>query len=534
MVVLSLISAVISASFVYIALLSKQLLDIATGAEEGNLLQPALLIGLTILVQAVLNIINANLKIKVRTSIEMNIRSGMFSTLLCKQYSSIRKMHSGEILNLFSSDVDIVASGIVNLIPRVVSIVTQLVGGIGVLILIDLKFTLVITVLGVVVLLAGKLYSAKFRYLHKEIQRTNGVVRAFLQECVENVVVIKSFVNEHSMLSHLRARQEENYKIRKKQVAVSNLANTCLHIVFTGGYYLALAWGAVGIVRGTMTFGSITALLQIFSQISGPITSMSGILPEYYSIVASAERLMEIDKLPEEVHKVTIPSVSDFYSSLESIRLDNGCFSYEDGTLVFDSASLEIPKGSFLAVTGPSGEGKSTFVKLLLALDTLQSGSFYFKTFDGDVDIDAGTRCLFAYVPQGNLLLSGTIRDNLLFGNQQVSEEKIHKAAELACIAEDIEALPSGYDTVIGERGVGLSEGQGQRIAIARAVLSEAPILLLDECTSALDGETEEKLLGNLKQLKDRTIICISHKSATIDICDSQVLLDGHRFIKVR
>lgn len=533
-ILFSLLSAIISGSFIVIALLSRQVLDIATGDTDGNLLKPAILIAIIIAVQAILNILYANLRIRIKTNIEMNIRSGMFNTLLSKQYSSIKQIHSGEILNLFTSDIDVVASGIISLVPRLVSMTTQLIGGLAALILVDAKFALTIILLGVVILLAGKIYSSKFRYLHKEIQRTNGIVKSFLQECIENVVVIKSFVNEHSMLKHLTEYQNDNFKIRKKQTAVSNFANTSLYVVFTGGYYLALVWGAVRIANGTMTFGSITALLQIFNQITDPITSMSGILPEYYSIIASAERLMEIDKLPDEERKTEITDVKEFYSSLKSIRLEQISFTYEDDELILDNAGLEIRKGTFLAVTGPSGEGKSTLIKLLLALNTPQKGRLYLQTDNKQIDIDAGTRVLFAYVPQGNLLLSGTIRDNLLFGNQEVTDEKIHEAADIACIAEDIEALPDSYDTVIGERGTGLSEGQGQRIAIARAILSEAPILLLDECTSALDGSTEARLLENLKRLKGRTIICISHKIATIESCDTQVVLDGHRFNKVK
>ena len=191
-----------------------------------------------------------------------------------------------------------------------------------------------------------------------------------------------------------------------------------------------------------------------------------------------------------------------------------------------------MKKGLLIVVSGPSGAGKSTLIKLLLNLAVLQKGNLYIKTNDGKEKVDAGMRALFAYVPQGNLMLSGTIRDNILFGNYKVSEEQMVRAAEIACIAEDIETFPEKYDSILGEHGIGLSEGQAQRIAIARAIVSEAPILLLDECTSALDLVTEEKLLKNLKSLENRTILCISHKDTTICNCDEVIRLEGYRFIK--
>ena len=216
---------------------------------------------------------------------------------------------------------------------------------------------------------------------------------------------------------------------------------------------------------------------------------------------------------------------------MQGIHLEHASFFYEDGEKVLEDASLTIKKGTFMAVIGPSGAGKSTLIKLLLNLATVQKGRLYIETTTGRTEIDAGMRALFAYVPQGNLMLSGSVRENILFGNQNVSEVEMRRAAEIACIAEDIETFSEGYDTILGERGIGLSEGQAQRLAIARAILSEAPILLLDECTSALDSDTEERLLENLKQLKNRTILCISHKDATIHSCDKIVRLEDYHFV---
>ena len=527
---LALNSAAISGSFILLALVSKHILDAATGSDKGDIgLYCVALIGV-IGLQALLNIINANLRIRVSTRIEMNLRQRMFRLLLKKQYGEVKLIHSGEILNRLTSDIEVIVSGIVSIIPQFIAIATRLVGGLVVLFAVDKKFTMVILAGGLLVAGSSRICSGKFRNLHKEVQRTNGKVRGFLQECIENIVVIKSFANESPIQKQLDRYQQENYEVRKRRTAVSNIANTAVYVLFTGGYYVAMVWGALQIAGGQMTFGVLTAFLQIIDQIKAPFRNMSGLLPEYYSMTASAERLMELEALPDETYGTDITDVKTFYEEMKAIHLEDGTFTYEDGEMVLEHAELTIEKGTFMAIVGPSGAGKSTLIKLLLNLAELQEGSLYIETAEGRQMISAGMRSIFAYVPQGNLILSGTIRDNITFGNSDVEEPEVVRAAELACIAEDIEAFPERYETMIGERGIGLSEGQAQRIAIARAILNEAPVLLLDECTSALDGDTEERLLRNLKQLKNRTIVCISHKDTTIQSADEIVRLEDGRF----
>lgn len=541
---LAVVSAVISGSFLLLALVSRQVLDIATGAAKGSVILCAVKLCGIIGLQAVLNILNANLRIRVLTKLEMRIRQNIFASLLKKQYAQIRQMHSGEILNRFTSDIDIIVNGIINLFPQLAAMMTQLVGGMLVLFSVDRRFMLLILAIGILVLAGSRLCSGKFRYLHKEVQRTNGKVRSFLQECVENVVVIKSFANETSVLGRLSEYQEENYKIRKKRTSVSNVANTAVYVIFSAGYYAALVWGALQIAAGQMTVGTVAALLQIVNQIKSPFRSMSGLLTQYYSMIASAERIMELEDLKEEEKQETEVDITSLYNRMKSICLEHGTFAYHEGEPVLRGASLMIEKGEFVAITGPSGAGKSTLFKLLLHLAELQEGCLELEFIQESKDqekadienrncnLDAGTRGLFAYVPQGNLILSGSIRENLLFGNADVTEEEMRQAARSACIERVIEEFPETYDTILGERGVGLSEGQIQRIAIARALLSKAPVLLLDECTSALDQDTEMQLMKELKKLKDRTILCVSHKDSTTNCCDRIVRLTDGKFVQ--
>ena len=517
---LAVLSGGIAGSFIMLALMSRRFLDIATGAEQGNLnVQILFILGL-ILFQAVLNIICSYVRMRVTAKLEIQIRTGIFSTILRKKYHKIVYMHSGEILNRMTSDIDIVVGAVVGMIPQAISMFTKIGAGLIVLFVMDSGFTAVVLGIGVLVCICSRIYSRHFKYLHKEVQRTNGKVRSYIQECVENLMVIKSFTNEEAVCDKLKEFQSENYHIRVKRNTVSNLANTLLYVMFTSGYYAALVWGALQISVGAMTFGTLTAFLQIIQQIRIPFQNVSGLIPQYYSMQASAERLMEIEQMEEESFQPMLLNLSEFEKDFQAIIAEQVTVSYEDGAHVLEKVSLRINKGDFAVIVGESGSGKSTLMKLLLQLIACEQGQLYFETAQGKIPIHAGTRNVFSYVPQGNMIMSGTIRENITFCNDKTDESAICNAAKAAGIWEYIKTLPQGLDTMLSERGEGLSEGQIQRIAIARALLNDAPILLLDECTSSLDKETERSVLQNLKKMSGKTIICISHTEAGISCCN--------------
>ena len=277
-----------------------------------------------------------------------------------------------------------------------------------------------------------------------------------------------------------------------------------------------------------MDYGTLTAFLQIVSQIQSPFLTASGLISSVYSALASAERLMEIEQLPFEKTDKGF-DVGAAYEAAEGIRAHALAFRY-DARPIIQSGDFFLPKGSLTAITGTSGTGKSTLFRLLLGLYTPNAGTLSLQTADGEILLDASTRALFAYVPQGNFLLSGTIRENIKFINPAISDAKMEEAARAACIYDFISRLPDGFDTVLGERGSGLSEGQMQRIAIARALCADAPVLLLDECTSALDSETEEAVLRNIAALKTKTVLFISHKNAAFSFCDTHLSIDDGVF----
>lgn len=527
---LSIISGLIALAFIGLALLSKEVIDIATGKLKGNILfYSGLFIGV-IAFQAVLNIIYSNIKVRTSGKIEMNIKEGLFNSLLKKQMTELNKYHSGEYVNRLTSDIGIVVDGVITILPQAISMAVKLTSGLAVLIYIDALFTVILSICGIIVFLISWLYRKKFKGLHKEVQQTDGKTRSFMQECIENLVVIKSFTSEKPIINRLKTLQNENYKSKIKRNTVSNLANTGVYVLFTSGYYFTLVWGALQVAGGKITFGSLTAFLQVFDQVKQPFKNISGLIPQYFSMIASVERLQEIENLQNEIIIKDSIDITDVYEKMLSIEFVNISFTYDEETIL-KNASITINKDELVAVTGGSGAGKSTLMKLLLGLIVASSGEIYIKTENEKYTVDAGMRKLFSYVPQGNMILSGTIRENITFFNETIEEQEIIKSLETACIMDFISELPKGLDTVIGERGMGLSEGQIQRIAIARALISRAPILLLDEATSALDSVTEKNLLKNLKGIKTKTCIFISHRENTILDCDRVIKIENNEIL---
>lgn len=533
-VLLAVMSGCVALGFILLALVSRRVIDIATGDASGGLIVNCGYLFGIILLQAILNILYSNVTVRVSGRIEIAFKQDLFDALLQKQWRQISAFHSGEILNRFTSDVNIVVSGVVSLIPQCVNILTKLLAGLGVLLWMDPLFAFIVLAAGGLVALASRLYSTRFKGLHKKCQETDGRTRSFLQECTENIVMIKSYLGERSVLKRLKVLQENNLKAKVRRNTYSNLANTGMFLLFNMGYFAVLAWGALRIAGGVMTFGTLTAFLQIISQIRQPFAGMSGLLPKYYSMIASAERIRELEQLENEPEGEGHVDPNGLYGKMDSLCFSDVSYSYDDEA-VLNGADFTLKKGETAAVMGKSGCGKSTFMKLLLGLIEPDGGRIYIKCRNGEkVPVGPAARGLFAYVPQGNMLFSGTLRDNIAFCRAEAADEQIMEAAEAACIGTFIQSLPDGLDTVIGERGLGLSEGQVQRIAVARAVLTGAPILLLDEATSALDEENERLILQSIQKLKDRTCIAVSHRRACLAVCDRLFRLENGRFAETK
>ena len=303
------------------------------------------------------------------------------------------------------------------------------------------------------------------------------------------------------------------------------LMTSLVAFIFEAGFVYALIWGAFGIYKDAVTYGTLARVLQLTGKIQSPLASFSFLTSQLFQMIGSAERLMEIENLSDEGNKAPC---SNLYDKLNSIEFKNVTFAYED-EIVIDNASFVIDKNTFTAITGASGTGKSTILKLMLGVYKPQNGEILLNTENGKLDITNGVGGLFAYVPQGNLIFSGTIRENITFISDNADTDEINRAVKLACVNEFTDNLPDGLDSVIGENGIGLSEGQIQRIAIARAILSGNKILLLDEATSALDEETEKKVLENLNGITDITCVAVTHKNAALEISSKHIKIEGNK-----
>lgn len=507
-------SIAVSALFICLAFLSKNVLEIAAGNRIGSIGHYGIAFLVVVVLQVALSGISSLLRTVISGKFTIALRERLFKIINHKKYSALQNYHSGDILNRFTTDTEVIVSNTVSLLPDLCSILTKIIGGTVALILLEWKLALIIVVFGVLVPAIGKLINKRFKYLHKECIRTEGETRSFLQECFENTIVIKTFKSELPFSKRLALYLKENFRYKIKRGLLSVVSHLSLYSFFTIGYYAILIWGAVQISRESITFGMLTAFLQLVSQLRAPLQNVSSIFPKYYAIIASAERLAELEKLEDEVitPETALP---DF----ENITGNNVSFSYGKKPIL-EKYNFKINKGSITAVIGASGSGKSTLFKLILALYEPSSGVI---TLNGNQAVDANARRLFAYVPQGNMILSGSIWDNLTLFNPNIPKNDVVQACKTAEIHDYITSLENGYNTVLSERGGGLSEGQIQRLAIARALLADTPILLLDEATSALDSETELRVLQNIKSLNTKTVVLVTHRKAGIDFCDSVI-----------
>ena len=529
--------AVVYAILAYIGVLTAQLArgivdSAAYDHDAGKVVFFSVLLISVTLFQVLLNIVSRIVSFNASAKLEISIKSNLFETILKKDYSKITKFHTGELMNRLTSDIQVILGAILSILPNLTYFIVKLVGIFIVLFAIDWRFALVFVIGGAVILFIMLLFKGTLKNLHKKAQETDGKVRSFMQESLSSLLVIRVFNKYKRISNEAEKLQWDNFRIKRKRNYISIASTMGFSVIFVCAYIYGLIWGSFQILGGVITYGVLTEILSLVSQISTPIQGLTSILPQYYQALASAERIMEIEEFPDEHIEEMNTSIDlkELYDNLSSIEFKNITFSYDRDIVLYDT-SLSIKKGEFIVITGISGIGKSTLTKLLLDVFPVDKGEIYLEQKDGSrVVVDKNVRGLFAYVPQGNFLLSGTIRDNISFVRPEASDEEIMRAAEIAC-ADFIDELPEGLDTVLGEKGTGLSEGQIQRVAIARAILCDASIIILDEATSALDEKTELKLLENIEKLKNKTCILISHKKAAYKVCDKEVRIEDKKII---
>lgn len=544
-VILSISNILLALVATVLALVSKLAIDsaqrAATASSNGEFLHyrnliifNCILILVVITSRLLLRVFTQSLTIRVQAKMEMKMRGRLFYSIMMKDYGKINKYHSGELMNRITSDVKIVTEGIISIVPDALYFLTQFVGAFVVLIIFDWKFTMLFIAAGIVMSVIAVFFRGKLKNLSKQVQETDGKVRSFFQEAIESMLVVKTFGLEKQFDKKGNILQRTNYEVKMRRRKITIFANAGFSFIFNSGYLFALGWCAIKVSMKAMTYGTLTAVLQLISQIQTPFVSITKMFPQYYAVLASAERIREIENITNEESTYEKIDVKQTYDKLESIRFNNIKFNYGRETVI-EHGDAMLNKGDFVAIRGISGIGKSTLMKMLLGVFKPQQGTIDICLENGKtIQASPDTRCMFSYVPQGNYLFSGTIRENILMINPNASDEEVSQALKLSEIEDFIENLPDGLDTVIGEKGLGISEGQAQRLAIARALISNAPIILLDEATSALDKNTEEKVLDNIKKLNKKTCIIITHKAAALEVCNREFIINDKQLTAVR
>lgn len=543
---LLLLQVLLGGSAVLYALLLRGMVDFAAdGSWDGFLRYAAGFAALTA-AQIILRAIGRALDEWCRAQLENLLKQRLFSCLLRKDYASVTGVHSGEWMNRLTSDTVIVANGLTSILPSAGGMLVKMAGALAAILFLEPLFAAILIPGGAALLVLTYGFRKILKRLHKVIQEQDGLLRVLLQERLSSLMIVRAFSMEQQTETLAAQAMDAHKQARMKRMRVSNLCNTGFSIAMNGLYAFGAVFCGFGLLQGTMTYGTLAAILQLILQIQSPFASITGYLPQYYSMLASAERLMEAESFPEGNEESPYPAsrTKEYYQhQFQSLGLRGASFTYRPPTdtdqerpmpVVLRNIDLQIRKGEFVAFTGPSGCGKSTVLKLLMCLYPLDDGKRFLTDTDGtEHELTAAWRSLFAYVPQGNQLMCGTIREVIAFGDptSMANEQQLWNALDIAC-ADFVAQLELGLDTPLGERGTGLSEGQMQRLAIARAILSDRPILLLDEATSALDQMTEQHLLENLRAMTDKTVILVTHRDAVLNTCEVCVKFSEADIIK--
>ena len=446
----------------------------------------------------------------------------MLSRILHSQYQGRDALHSGDVLNRLEQDVATVVNFVAETLPDMLSVFTLFLGAFCYLFLLDYRLALAIVVLFPLFLLLSRLYVGRMRQLNRDVRESDSMVQSILQDSVQNRVLVKALESEDSLVDRL---DDEHRILRKKVVKktyFSVFSNVVVSMGFASGYLVAFGWSAFRLAAGTLTYGGMTAFLQLVNRIQGPARNLARMVPKFVSVFTAAERLMMFEDIPMEEEKV--PQLLEGRCGVE-FRDVSFAYADEPDKEIFSHFSFNFRPGTCTAIMGRTGAGKTTLIRMILALLSPVSGSVYIYNKVERKEASPSTRCNIIYVPQGNTLLSGTIRDNLLLGNVDATEAEMYEALRMAC-ADFVDALPDGIDTIVTENGGGLSEGQAQRLCIARALLRKSSLMILDEATSALDEGTERQLLKNLFENRSRTVIFITHRPAVLKYCDDHIKIE--------
>lgn len=514
---IGLLSVVVSLAQVWAV---QHAIDVASGHAEGSIYWSVGVMAMLVLCGFALRICSIWVRNILGIKAQNRMQQRMLDRILRSEWTGKESHHSGDVLNRLEQDVGTVVSFLTETIPNTISVVAMFVGAFLYLFSTDKVLAFVIVGIIPVFVLLSKLYIGQMRRLTRQVRDSDSKVQSVLQETIQHRMLIKTLESDSIMVDRLESTQSELRHRVVKRTAFSVVSNFILNAGFSVGYLIAFLWAALRMADQTLTFGGMTAFLQLVNRIQGPARDLTRLAPVFVGVFTAAERLMELEENPLEEQGDPIPLTAPC-----GVRLEHITYAYDDGdSNVIEQLDFDFYPGSCTAVLGETGAGKTTLIRLILALLHPNEGKVILYNQQEQRELSPLMRCNFVYVPQGNTLMSGTIRDNLRLGKLNATEEEIKTALEMSC-ASFVMELPDGLDTVCTEAGGGLSEGQAQRISIARALLRNRPIMLFDEATSALDPETERQLLHNILFNHDKTVIFITHRPAVVDYCDQTLHL---------
>lgn len=493
-------------------------IDVASHVRSGSLYAAVALMGVFVLCDFGVSIASVWVRNILGIKAQNRMQQHMLDRILRSEWRGRDSMHSGDVLNRLELDVRTVVEFLTETMPNTLSVVALFLGSFFYLFSMDAMLAVVIVIMLPLFMLVSRLYVGRMRSLTRNVRNCDSRVQSVLQETIQNRMLIKTLEKDDAMVERLEATQSELRHNVVRRTAFSLFSSFVLNFGFAAGYLIAFLWGAIRMYGHTLSFGGMTAFLQLVARIQGPARNLTKLVPQFVSVLTAAERLMELEENPLEEQGAPLHVASD---GGVGVRFENVAYAYADGEReIMNNFSFDFTPGSCTAVLGETGTGKTTLVRMILALIRPDSGRAVIYNGRGEsYQLSSLTRCNFVYVPQGNTLLSGTIRDNLRLGNLSATDEDMLNALHRAC-ADFVCELPDGLDTVCSESGGGLSEGQAQRIAIARALLRDGSVMLFDEATSSLDPDTERRLLANLLADRQRTIIFVTHRMAVVDYCD--------------
>ena len=515
---LGLLSVVVSLAQVWAI---QHAIDVASHTAEGSLYWAVAYMGLLILANFAISISSIWVRNILGIRAQNRMQQRMLDRILRSEWRGKERMHSGDVINRLEGDVGNVVSFLTETLPGALSTLAMFIGAFVYLFSMDKWLAVIIIVMLPLFLAVSKIYVNQMRHFTRQVRDSDSKVQSVLQETVQNRMLIKTLESDTMMVDRLENTQSELRQNVVKRTMFSVFSNLILNFGFALGYLVAFLWSALRMSAGTLTFGGMTAFLQLVNRIQGPARGLTKLVPAFVSVFTAAERLMELEEDPMEEQGEPIELEGPCGVQLEAVS-----YEYEptDGKVI-DNLSFDFYPGSCTAILGETGAGKTTLVRLILALLRPQSGEISIYNEKMKKTLSPRMRCNFVYVPQGNTLMSGTIRENLRLGKLNATDEEMKEVLMQAC-AGFVFDLPKGLDTSCAESGGGLSEGQAQRIAIARALLRNRGIMLFDEATSALDPDTERQLLQNILQKRDKTIIFITHRPAVVDYCDQTLKIE--------